>query len=75
MQKVLVECKIYVEVELPDDVNPEFEIQDNSCPGTRFVGEALDKFMEKAGKSKVCLFCANQCENKIVRILDKDKPA
>lgn len=66
--KILVECKLLVEVEIPDDPNYDmhFDIEENHCPGTGIVGAAISEMMRKCEENSVCWACNFQGENKIV---------
>ena len=66
--KVKVRCSFVVEVELPDDANPYFEIEENGCPGTGVVGLAVDQLFERHNNSDVCELCAAQGENAVIEI-------
>jgi hypothetical protein len=55
-----------VEIELPDDADEEFYVEDNSCPGTGLVGIAVRELVEAQIHSVSCLFCAANGKNKIV---------
>lgn len=65
MKKVKVACVIYVEVEIGDDVDEIFVIEENGCPGTGVVFRALLDLLEKHENSSFCVMCTNQCTNHI----------
>ena len=65
-----------IDVDIPldwDDETTQFIIEENSCPGTGFVGSAFDKNREDLDKKNCCWACALQGENKIIdwKVLDK----
>jgi hypothetical protein len=69
--KFLVQCTLEVEVELPDDsADPEFTIEDNSCPGTGMVGSAIDSAIEYGQDHGVCWACNLKGRNKILRRIE-----
>jgi len=66
---IKVKCIIFVNVEIPDDEDPEFtsfDIEENSCPGTGRVFLALRKMVESQLGGNVCLFCP-EGKNEIVK--------
>lgn len=74
MKRVLVKCVVFVEVELPDDADETFVIEENGCPGTGVVLPALEALIEKQHLSGVCLMCAAGSHNVVERILNPPKP-
>jgi hypothetical protein len=71
--KVKVRCTYILEVEIPDDCDPEFTIEDNCCPGSGAVGGALRKLMEKhEAPSAGCWACA--CGGSNVIVPDGERP-
>jgi len=70
--KILVKCTLIVPVEVPadPDYNLHFDIEDNHCPGTGFVGAAIEKMMDKCREKSVCWACNFQGKNEIVNGLD-----
>ncbi len=68
MRRILVRASVLIVVEYPDDETNDhiqFQIEENSCPGTGRVGAALSKQMEEDEKESVCWACNLQGENKI----------
>ena len=77
-KKVRVRCTldIDIDVDVPadmDDHSLQFAIEENSCPGTSWVGSAIDKHLEKYNTEMVgfCWACALNGTNMIL----KDRPA
>lgn len=66
--KLLVKCTLFVTVEIDDDSDPQFMIEENSCPGTGSVGAAIDAAMEHAKEKSVCWSCNLRGKNQIVEI-------
>ena len=78
MRKILVECKLFVEVEIPNDAeyDMQFDIEENHCPGTGIVGAAITKMIEECDEKSVCSACNFQGENKIIGLVaDKVGPS
>lgn len=63
---IMVKCTFILPVEVPSNAsyNEVFDIEENHCPGTGFVGGALDELMEKHRKGNTCWACAvgGECE-------------
>lgn len=72
--RILVKCVLFVEVEIPDDRDPEFVLVENGCPGTGVVFPALRALIEEQEESDTCVMCARGCVNAVDRILEKGKP-
>ncbi len=70
MKRVKVRVSFDVVVELCDDDNEVFAIEENSCPGTGLVGHEVYKLIEECWESNVCLFCSTERngENKILEV-------
>lgn len=68
--KLMVKCSYYIEVEVPDNSNYKYNVEENSCPACGPVGKALLKVQEAASLSfqDSCWACACKGENKIVSI-------
>lgn len=68
--KLLVKCTLIVPVEVPDDpdYNVHFDIEENHCPGTGFVGAEIDKIMSDADKKSICWACNLQGKNEILEM-------
>lgn len=64
--KVKVRCSFVIEVEIADDLDPKFVIEENGCPGTGIVGSTLDAHMDKCDVDGVCWACALQGKNEII---------
>ena len=69
MKKITVKCTIEVPIEVKDDYytedfTPEFDIEENHCPGTGLVGAAIDKIIEEHNKNSTCWACSlnGKCE-------------
>jgi hypothetical protein len=69
MKTIRVKCTFIIPVDVPDDYynddfTPEFDIEENHCPGTGIVGAALDKLIEEHNKSSTCWACSvgGKCE-------------
>lgn len=67
MRKLLVECKFIVPVEVPDSYDAEFNIEENSCPGTGLVWLSLKQLIEHHQQNHTCWACALQGTNKIIK--------
>lgn len=65
--KVIVQCTLIVEVEL-NSPDPEFAIEENSCPGTGVVGRAIDDAIAEGEKNSTCWACNLHGTNKILEI-------
>lgn len=67
--KIYVQCTLTVPVEVPDDpeYDSKFDIEENHCPGTGLVGQAIDKAMEEAKVQGVCWACNLHGSNKIIQ--------
>lgn len=66
MRRFLVECKYELVVELHDDADPEFVIEDNACPDTGPVGQALNELAEEHEEHRTCWACAAKGKNRII---------
>ena len=68
MKKVKVLCSFFVEVELSDEdyERRHFIIEDNGCPATGIVGQALNDLMEWSEESGCCWACKASGQNRIV---------
>lgn len=64
---IRVKCTFVITIEVPKSNYDEyFDIEENHCPGTGFVGIAIDKHIEKSDKENVCWACALDGECEIV---------
>ena len=63
---VLVECTFRIPVEVDEDSNYQFQIEENGCPGTGIVGLAIDEHIEKSDNQNLCWACLLGGSNKIV---------
>ena len=67
-----VRVSFEVDVPFPDDFEDhtiEFEVNDNSCPGTRLVGLAVSDLMDRHAESYHCEFCGpNNGKNELLSI-------
>lgn len=64
---IKVRCAFEIDVEIPDlTENIKWAIEDSLCPGTGFVGAALDRVMADAKERGVCWACNLNGENKII---------
>lgn len=61
-------CSFVVEVELPDDADEIFMIEENGCPGTGVVGNAVEKLSIKHDESEFCEYCNCEGKNEIVSV-------
>jgi hypothetical protein len=68
MRRITVQCTVEVVVELEDDIDEEFMIEENSCPGTGIVGNAVDRAIEYGEEHGVCWACNLKGQNKILRV-------
>jgi len=66
--KVRVRCTYLVEVELPDDADVKFIIEENGCPGTGAVGLALEETMKECDAASQCWACALGGKNEILEV-------
>ena len=69
MKKYRVLCTFEVEVELPDDCDAVFQIEENGCPGTGVVGNALYACMDECepeGGGAICWACKLNGKNTII---------
>lgn len=64
--KVKVQVTLFVDVEIPDDANARFQIEENSCPGTNVVGAAILAAIEQGDETSTCWACTLGGENKII---------
>ena len=69
MKKYIVKCILEVPVEVSDnyyndEFTPEFDIEENHCPGTGIVGATFDKIKEEMDLKSCCWACAmkGRCE-------------
>lgn len=72
MKTIRVRCTLDINVEVPadmDDHQLQFSIEENSCPGTSWVGNAIDQHMELYEKEKngFCWACALHGTNMILK--------
>lgn len=65
---ILVECTLIIPVEVPNDEEYDmyFDIEENHCPGTGYVGTALEKHIDEFNENGFCWACALKGECKIV---------
>ncbi len=68
MKRVTVRCSFTVVVELRDDYDEHFVVEENSCPGTGLVGAALTELMAAHEAASTCWACAAQGENEILSV-------
>ena len=70
MVKVTVQCTLEVVVMVQDQYadNLDFTIEENGCPGTGLVGNAIDRAIEHGEDNGVCWACNLKGENKILAI-------
>jgi hypothetical protein len=71
--KILVKCTLEVEVEVADNLyneefTPEFDIEENHCPGTGIVGSKIEEVMESCRKKSTCWACCFNGKNEILEI-------
>lgn len=63
-----VRCTIEVDVKVPNDRDPEFDIEENHCPGTGVVGSAIEREMTYHEVEGTCWGCAAQGKNEIIAV-------
>jgi len=68
MRRITVQCTLQVVVEMEDHIDAEFMIEENSCPGTGIVGNAVADAIEYGDEHGVCWACNLRGENKIISI-------
>ena len=69
MRRIKVQCTLIIELDWPDEnVDPYFQIEENSCPGTSSIGAIIDDAIAKGHDEGTCWACALQGENKILSI-------
>ena len=75
MAIVYVHCSFTIPVEVPDDpeYDPVFDLEENHCPGTGRIGQALDKHIERCDAAGICWACNLGAENKIVKPSEKKR--
>lgn len=63
-----VKCEFTIPIEIPDDpeYDMHFDIEDNHCPGTGRVWEALKKHISQCEEAQRCWACALDGTCKIV---------
>lgn len=66
MRTVKVRCSFELTVEIPDDANAEFMIEENGCPATGVVGAALRLLISKHEAAGTCWACAANGKNEII---------
>jgi hypothetical protein len=78
MSKIKVKCTLYVDVDYPDGIedengygNPQFTIEENSCPGTGIVGSEIARVMREQEKKSCCWACALNGTNEIISISEE----
>lgn len=70
MKKVKVRCTFEIEVNVEDNENSYFFIEENGCPGTGIVGSALNKIIDKADKEHWCWACYLNGKNEIIKVTE-----
>lgn len=66
MTTIYVRCTLVVPIEIPDEIDAEFVIEKNGCPGTGLVGATIDKVIAESDKDGCCWACRLAGENKIL---------
>lgn len=68
-QEIKVKCTFTIPIQVPDDYyndefTPEFDLEDNHCPGTGLVGAAIDNLIKKHDTQNTCWACSvgGKCE-------------
>lgn len=64
--RVKVRCTIEVEVDIPDEANAHFLIEENGCPATGVVGAALYRLIKNHDDESTCWACAANGKNEII---------
>lgn len=67
MKRFLVRCSYELIVSVPDDVDPIFAIEENSCPGTGATLIALRELQRQHEERSTCWACAANGENAIIK--------
>ena len=70
MKTIKVRCILDIDVEVPSDMDDhqlQFAIEENSCPGTSWVGSAIRNHMEKFDEGSYCWACALNGTNMILQ--------
>lgn len=73
MLKRRVRVTFEIDVNLPSIMSEEqlkFMVEENSCPGTGFVGAALDKWMDDHSARGVCWGCSANGKNELLPLTD-----
>jgi hypothetical protein len=65
---VHVRCTFTIPVEVPDssDYDAVFDIEENHCPGTGLVGQAIEEHVERCDEQGICWACQLGGTNEIV---------
>jgi hypothetical protein len=71
MKTLLVKCTFEIPIEVEDnyydeDFTPDFDIEENHCPGTGVVGAAFDEIYKRSDENSVCWACALKGKNEII---------
>lgn len=68
--KVLVQCKFQIEVEYPEEYRDEIEliVKQDRCPGTGYLGSAIDDMIKLHHDRDTCWACGSQGQKKILSI-------
>lgn len=69
MKTIKVRATVVVEVQLSDDSDEHFIIEENSCPGTGVVGSAITAAIAHGDETSTCWACALSGENHIIEII------
>lgn len=74
---IQVKCTFTIPVDVPDKsekYDPKFDVEDNHCPATGFVGQALREHIEYHEAQSTCWACALQATCEIAsEVIDDTK--
>ena len=61
--KYKVKVTVFVDVELEDHLDPAWFLEENACPGTGYVGAAIESAIDRAKSTGTCWSCPDgKCE-------------
>jgi hypothetical protein len=65
--KYLVRCSYELEVTIPDDSDPSWQLEENACPATGAIGAQLEAEMDDADERGVCWACGKNAKTEVIR--------